>query len=588
MLGCLFWFARYGFDFVDESFYLNWMARPFNYSVSSTQFGFMYHPLYQLVDGNIAALRQANIATSFCLGLFAGWTLLGRVFGAQTINSLGRFAIAAALATSTLLSVVIIGWWLPTPSYNSLVFQGLLVAATGLILADRTTTPRSILGWVLIATGGWLTFMGKPPSAAALFVISAIYLLFSGSFRVKCMLVACALTVALIILSALLIDGSIMAFIERLRNGAAMAGNLHSRYSFAGMFRLEDLVLQKNTKSALFFSAATVFFVMWLTWVETGAFKLLAQILSATGAALGVFIAVQYFPLQSTSGEHRALLTLSAPLGVAFLGLVIALIGDRARIARPQWVLLFTLLLLPYAYAFGTGNNYWSFIGSAAVFVVLSALIVLGPIAMHPKLEPILLVFGISVQTIVALQVIHSLASPYAQKQPLAENDVVIDVGVPGASLTLSSDHARYISSAHKIADQAGFRRGTPVIDLSGFTPGLIYVLGGDAIGMAWTVGGQPGTREFVIQSLRKVPCNQLAVAWVLTEPLGPIAISPEVLASFGANMVADFEMVGTINSPELGPAFGYSGGRQQKLYKPSRPREDAIAVCETAKRNSS
>ena len=183
----------------------------------------MYHPLYKLVDGNIAALRQANIATSFGLGVFAGWTLLGRVFGAQTINSLGRFAIAAALATSTLLSFVIIGWWLPTPSYNSLVFQGLLVAATGLILADRTTTPRSILGWALIAIGGWLTFMGKPPSAAALAVISAIYLLLSGRFRVKCMLVACALTVALIILSALLIDGSIVAFIERLRNAAAEA-----------------------------------------------------------------------------------------------------------------------------------------------------------------------------------------------------------------------------------------------------------------------------------------------------------------------------------------------------------------------------
>ena len=35
ILGWLFWFARYGFDFVDESYYLNWMARPFNYSVSS-------------------------------------------------------------------------------------------------------------------------------------------------------------------------------------------------------------------------------------------------------------------------------------------------------------------------------------------------------------------------------------------------------------------------------------------------------------------------------------------------------------------------------------------------------------------------
>ena len=588
ILGWLFYFARYGYDFVDESYYMNWMARPFNYSVSTTQFGFMYHPFYQLFNGNIATLRQANIATSFGLGVFAVWALLGRVFGAQTINSLGRFAISAALATSTFLSFVLIGWWLPTPSYNSLVFQGLLVAATGLILADRTTKPKSILGWALIAIGGWLTFMGKPTSAAALAVISAIYLLLSGEFRVKHILVVCALTLALLILSALLIDGSIMAFIERLRNGAAETGSFHGRYTFAGILRLEDLLLQENTKSALFFMAATVFCAIWLTWVEAGKFALLAQILSATGAALGVLIIGQYLPLQLISGEHRALLIFSAPLAVAFAGIFMALIRDRTRIAWSQWVLFLALLLFPYAFAFGTGNNYWSFIGSAAVFVVLSALIVLGLIAMHPKLVPILLVFGISLQTMVVLQVIHGLASPYAQKHPLVENVVAIDVGVPGASLILPSDHVRYISFAQKIADRAGFIRGTPVIDLSGLTPGFIYALGGNAIGMAWTIGGQPGTREYVIQNLRRVPCDQLAVAWVLAEARGPIAIPAEVLASFGANLPVDFEMVGTIKSPELGPAFGYSGGRQQELYKPSRSREDAIAACETVKRSSS
>ena len=428
--------------------------------------------------------------------------------------------------------------------------------------------------------------MGKPPSAAALAVISAIYLLLSGRFRVKCMLVACALTVALIVLSALLIDGSIVAFIERLRNAAAEAGKFHSRYTFAGMFRLEDLLLQENTKSALFFLAATVFCAIWLTWVATGRFTFIAQIISATGAALGVFIIGHYFPLPSISVEHRALLIFSAPLSVAFAGIFMALIGDRARIEWSQWALFLALLVFPYAYAFGTGNNYWSFIGSAAVFVVLSALIVLGLIAMHPKLVPILLVFGISLQTMVALQLIDGLASPYAQRHPLAENDVALDVGVPGANLILSSDHVRYISTAQKIAERAGFIRGTPIIDLSGFTPGFIYVLGGDAIGMAWTIGGQPGTREYVIQNLRRVPCDQLAVAWILAEPRGPMEIPAEVLASFGANLQVDFEMVGTIKSPELGPAFGYSGGRQQELYKPSRPREGAIAACESAKGN--
>lgn len=61
MLFFVFLYSRYGFDFTDESYYLSWIANPFDYAASATQFGFIYHPLYVLLDGNIAALRQANI-----------------------------------------------------------------------------------------------------------------------------------------------------------------------------------------------------------------------------------------------------------------------------------------------------------------------------------------------------------------------------------------------------------------------------------------------------------------------------------------------------------------------------------------------
>lgn len=61
------WLSNYGLDFTDESYYLVWMSNPFNYSVSATQFGFIYHPLYEFLGGSIASLRQANILITFCL-----------------------------------------------------------------------------------------------------------------------------------------------------------------------------------------------------------------------------------------------------------------------------------------------------------------------------------------------------------------------------------------------------------------------------------------------------------------------------------------------------------------------------------------
>ena len=68
-LGWVLWFSRYGLDLTDESFYLVWISSPFLYSVSSTQFGFVYYPLYELLGGNIAALRQANILITFGLAV---------------------------------------------------------------------------------------------------------------------------------------------------------------------------------------------------------------------------------------------------------------------------------------------------------------------------------------------------------------------------------------------------------------------------------------------------------------------------------------------------------------------------------------
>ena len=167
ILGWLLWYCHYGFDFTDEGFYLNWISHPFNYSASLSQFGFLYHPLYQLVGGDIAALRQANVMLNFCLGWSAGWALLSRIFGVRTLSVLPKFAISAGMASSGLLSLVFAGMWLPTPSYNSLAFQGLLITAAGLFLVDKTSSRASMVGCVLIGVGGWLVFMGKPTSAAA-------------------------------------------------------------------------------------------------------------------------------------------------------------------------------------------------------------------------------------------------------------------------------------------------------------------------------------------------------------------------------------------------------------------------------------
>ena len=64
-LAWMLWYCRYGFDLTDDSFYIVWMSNPFNYSLSETQFGFIYYPLYGILDGS--RLRQPNIMITLCL-----------------------------------------------------------------------------------------------------------------------------------------------------------------------------------------------------------------------------------------------------------------------------------------------------------------------------------------------------------------------------------------------------------------------------------------------------------------------------------------------------------------------------------------
>src|ERR1700737_2348900 len=92
--------CRSGFEFTDEGFYLNWISNPWDYHASVTQFGFVYHPLYKLVGGDIALLRQANVLILFALGWALCAALVQSVFvgGDSTAASQRAAAGVAGLA----------------------------------------------------------------------------------------------------------------------------------------------------------------------------------------------------------------------------------------------------------------------------------------------------------------------------------------------------------------------------------------------------------------------------------------------------------------------------------------------------------
>ena len=76
-------------------------------------------------------------------------------------------------------------FWLPTPSYNSLALQSLMIAATGLLLMERDGSRESLTGCMLLGIGGWLAFMAKPTTAIALGCCSVFYLFTVGKLTAR-------------------------------------------------------------------------------------------------------------------------------------------------------------------------------------------------------------------------------------------------------------------------------------------------------------------------------------------------------------------------------------------------------------------
>lgn len=568
------WFCRFGIDFRDEGLYLVLMANPLKYDSTITQFGFIYHPLFEAVAQSVSGVRQLNLLITFALAWILADAAL-RSASAMTISRGPRVTVAAALATSSLSYLHI---WLPTPSYNWLILQSLMLAGIGLLMAGKALDARSIRGWILLGIGGWLAFMAKPTSAAALAVCALTFLLASGRLALRPLLLCAAVAVALLLASAWAMDGSVQGFIERYRTGIELAGLLGGGHKLSLFLRLGELALDTRTRQLLWAGVVALAGIAWLAGRPVGLMR------SAAFALAGLFglgalavvggLAQGMLPIVN----HRGLLWAIVPLA----GLLLLAVSGRrhaASISRSRWSLIALLLVLPYVHVFGTSNDYWWQISQAAFFWVLAGAVLAVPAPTQSSAPPALLpvlVFGLAAQAVTAAVVQTGIEAPYGQAVSLREQRTKVLVG--GHSLRLSKGFGAYLTQAEVEARRTGFVPGTPMLDLTGRSPTTLFSMGAGNASQAWMIGGYPGSDQLAQASVQRVSCDELARAWILVQPVGSTNISPDLLTRFGAHLESDYERVATLVMDET-----FSGYRErwiQHLWKPTRSPEAANAAC--------
>ena len=132
-------FASYGIDFTDEGYYLNSISNPYLYERSLSQFGFIYHPIYNLVDENIASLRRINFVITFGLATILNYLLINQFHNAIKINKIIRIIISSGVAITSFTYI-----YIQTPSYNHLILQALLVTCIGILLINNKYLSKNI------------------------------------------------------------------------------------------------------------------------------------------------------------------------------------------------------------------------------------------------------------------------------------------------------------------------------------------------------------------------------------------------------------------------------------------------------------
>lgn len=583
LLGWVLWFCQNGIDFADEAFYLVWIANPFKYKLSVTQFGFIYHPLYLLLDGSIVALRQLNILITFFLTALLANFALKSVLDKDATDNLSRYVIAGAISTASLIFLVL---WLPTPSYNWLAFQSLLIAAIGLIFSGKTATAKSIAGWTLIGVGGWLAFMAKPTTAVAICLCASIYIAVAGKLNFRLLLIPVIVASMLLGISALAIDGSVLVFIDRLRGGFQQAMLLGGGHNVGRLFRIDELSLGQTATTLLTASTVIFFIVAYLPQIKV---RIFAQTWHVFALALGVPIFFMAFGIYHTvivAGSFQHLLIWSVPFAAILLGFSLSRFKGLAHINRSQWALTIVLSMLPYSFALGTSNNYWYFSGMVGVFWVIAGIIFLCSSSTDRNLTCSLIALGLATQLVTATQIMSGMEGPYYQPMPLRKMDYRVELGTKKAGLVLAESFGRYISDAIKLADKAQFRSGTPMIDLTGHSPGVLFSIGAVNTGLPWIIGdysknsgfAYSGSETNAVAALTATSCEELANAWILIEPDGPVKLSSKILSSYGADVSRDFEVAGSFETEPI--VGGFTPKQTQYMLKPIRSQDAAMKAC--------
>ena len=522
-----------GFDLTDEAYYLLWADRPADYGIAASAFGFFLSPIYHFLGSDPAAFRRFGVlATSFsgCMTLWSALLLVRKRTPSKRLTlHAGILSLYAAAAT-----VSFYYWWLPTPSYNWLPLPAsfLLISAL-LLLRAGLWIKRSA---ILTGLAGLLALGGKPTAAVAFFCIYVV--------------------------SILIVSGFSRA---TLRHMALSGASCIVLFGLAAVTFIDPgIALEQALAYVSFFGTAPATGDLFVGWRGPWGYYL-----AFAAAAIAYFVrpsVAKLFGVITIIAFSMSLFEMRAVTYVQSQGILIAT-GSLMVIAncfawsrhRPDGKTVAILAfphILPWLIAFGTGGALFA---QMAAYAALPAVGALAVACLCFDLDDWRIsVAGLLIGLIAVLALHSADIEPYRLKPGLLQQDQPVAIG--GGWLRVDADTAKFINTLREDADRAGFAPGTLVLDFTGDTPGVAYLLGGKPPVFPWLVGGYEFSEAFATLIVSKLSNDQRHSAWLVHSDM-PRPFEKDFMRTLGFDLDNDYDLVGAAMHP--------IHGTEIRLYAP-------------------
>ena len=561
-----------GFDITDESFNLLWAMHPEQVSMGSTNFGFYTQFLFYLAGKSIAIFRLYGIIFLLTVTGVFSWLLYQYII--DTVNiTFNRYAQLIVVFSLLISSLVYYKSWQITPSYNWLALISVIIVMSGLLLLVSESIGlrhRPTVALLLIAIGGFLAFMAKPTTALVLMLISFVWLIFHYR-NINFRHVLFVLPVLLIILfgaHVLLFENGLFTYIEKIKNGIELGSVLgagHELNVLVGKVYDEFIYIVFNlypVNVSIILLVLTFIIVSSRIVIEHKYYTSIdVRAVFSYGLVLLSILYILFLLYSVVGAKYHA----SASRLIWFNGLrvlvflitssvVMYFVFNKEHIIsfsaeyKRLLFLVFILLFCSFAYSFGTANVLYEAMTGSFLFMLASILSVSLFLDDFFNKQLLIGIVGVLISIFMVNNLNNAYIHPYRLESSLSELTTPVQL-LSGGTLIVDKTTAEYVSSIKNTALNEGWVQGTPLIDMTGGTPGASVILDAGFLGTPWLVGAYKGSNNFVSMVLKSNDKQRLKKSWLLIAPNGRRAISLDVLTKVGIDFPKDYKLVSTLKT---------------------------------------